>query len=159
MSVDSGTDFGWARWENETLLACGVVKAPSHTRNLEDWMRAFMATRIQITTIAHPIGDCRLAARRLVIEAPQFFDSAGGHTSARRGDLLKLTLACGIFVGACGLPTVPVTPLEWKGQLPKRVVNNRIIEILGRTKLARLGAASHAMDAIGLGLWYAGKLE
>lgn len=94
------------------------------------------------------------------VEWPTFFDSGVGHAVARRGDLGKLTFGAGYICGALGecfgCQTVPVTVNEWKGQLPKAVVTERIKHLLGKNKCQRLGITSHAWDAVGIGLYAKG---
>ena len=63
-------------------------------------------------------------------------------------------------VGACSAlgELVLVTPQEWKGQMPKDVCHRRILQALGEDEV--IGTKNHnVMDAVGIGLWYLGRLH
>jgi hypothetical protein len=73
------------------------------------------------------------------------------------GDLQKLVFLVGTFAGYFkeARSFTPVTPGEWKGQLPKSVVIRRL------TKLFGPGATQEwekdVWDAVGIGLWKLGR--
>ena len=93
----------------------------------------------------------------VVIEQPQFFDAAGGHMVARRGDLAKLCIFAGMCYGIFVPRSVLVPVHLWKGQLPKAVVNQRIVQRLGKDACRKF--RTHAWDAVGIGLYVRGDLE
>lgn len=87
-------------------------------------------------------------------EMPEFFDDAGGHMAAKKGDLTKLTFFVGAIHGFCifnGIKFHPVTPSTWKGQTSKEQVIRKIEYIL--PSIVNLNPKSHSYDAIGIGLW------
>lgn len=97
------------------------------------------------------------------IESPVFMRGYGGYTTASTGDLVKLAMLCGAlyFLTAECVPTKLVVPSKWKGQLPKKVCNYRVLRILQQqstySPLARI--SNHALDAIGLGFWSLGRFK
>ncbi len=97
---------------------------------------------------------------KLAIEYPEFHGSTGGMMVARRGDLVKLTFTCGFLVGyLCRHVEVElVTVRQWKGQLPKAIVQTRIRRILGE-EVSRQFRNDHEWDAVGVGLYVQGYLE
>jgi hypothetical protein len=85
-------------------------------------------------------------------EYPSYLQSFRGLTSAKSGNLIKLAVNFG------GLQAITFSqnilwknvPLKWKGNIPKEIMHNRI-----RQQLPTLSkdAVSHALDAIGIGLY------
>jgi hypothetical protein len=85
------------------------------------------------------------------------------HHSARarmmwQGDLQYTLVLSGIIAGymmPCEFQFVK--PSEWKGQLPKSVVERRLTQRLGAKTCRRLGIRTHAWDAVGIGMWARGQ--
>jgi hypothetical protein len=101
---------------------------------------------------------------RAFLEQPQYMDSASGQRSARRGDLFKLIYTTGVIAGALLARLIEVHTIkisEWKGQLPKNVVDERIARALKVTvrELKRMYVTSHERDAVGMGLALAKRLH
>ncbi len=92
------------------------------------------------------------------IEEPAFFDTSGGHMVARRGDFCKLAMIAGWEIGIlsqfCIVPRL-VGIQNWKGQLPKAIVRDRIQNVLGKS----FTGSEHEWDAVGIGLAARGMLE
>jgi Holliday junction resolvasome RuvABC endonuclease subunit len=91
-------------------------------------------------------------------EMPEFFQSAAGVMVASAGDLQKLTFVVGCYASAAwnhGARFIPITPTEWKGQVPKDAVIRKIEHILPR--IHTIDPQSHSWDAIGIGLYAQGK--
>ena len=71
-----------------------------------------------------------------IIEMPQFFNTSKGSKTAERQDLSKLCTSFGIIL-ANVLRITPetnvklITPIEWKGNLPKRITRKRMEAIYG----------------------------
>lgn len=87
----------------------------------------------------------------VVIEWPEVWsDSGKSMASATKGDLGKLYFLIGGFAEACRrlVPCEPllIAPREWKGQLPKEVVLDRVEKRLG------FRPRDHEGDAIGMGM-------
>lgn len=95
----------------------------------------------------------------IAIEFPELFSgSVVSHASAAKGDLFKLTFLIGGLAHVAreltGNLPVLMSPMEWKGQLPKQVVIERIL-----AAWPELGTvADHEGDAIGMGLAAQGVL-
>jgi hypothetical protein len=50
-----------------------------------------------------------------------------------------------------------VKPSQWKGQLPKTIVIDRLRRKLGRKQCDDLGIEKDAWDAVGIGMWAQGR--
>jgi hypothetical protein len=80
----------------------------------------------------------------------------GGALGWQRGDLQKLVFLVGVFAGYFSrCKFTPVTPNEWKGQLPKDVVIRRLQKRFGPG--ATQEWSKDVWDAVGIGLWKLGK--
>src|SRR3990167_3684661 len=91
----------------------------------------------------------------VVIEFPIFYASSSlGHAVASTGGLLKLCAVTGAIASIYDYKAVHAVPVNiWKGQLPKRVVMERIIRIIGQAKCNELKLQKDMWDAVGIGLW------
>lgn len=163
VAIDPGKTTGVAWWlsTNRTVLPDGAGAWPD---NPPDSLKALLCG-------FHHSIDIRVS-----MEEPAYFQSSGGITSARSGALVKLVLMAGRLQQvaheyATYLTSVRV--VDWKGQLPKHVVRDRIAKLLDR-ELEVLGAQGasvraeargrvltwlrneHAVDAIGIGLYTRG---
>lgn len=90
---------------------------------------------------------------QVICEFPIFYPSAVGYASASTGALLKLTYSVGVLHGVLRpreFVNVPVR--DYRGQLPKGVVRRRVLQTLGSKNIDSI--ASHAYDAVYLGLWW-----
>lgn len=100
-------------------------------------------------------GDLRniRGIRFVACELPQFFNSAHGTMVAAQEGLVKLTMLVGYFGGMCthyGVSFSPIKVQDWKGQLPKEVVKNRIRKILRKKQHVLL--SKDMWDAVGIGI-------
>lgn len=79
----------------------------------------------------------------VILELPSYFGSAG-FMARESGSIFKLTFLCGMIysIGCVKL----YTPQEWKGQMPKKVVANRLVKFYPIIK----GMNHNIVDAIGL---------
>lgn len=153
ITIDPGVGLGWALWEEARWkiqcapLDCGVYEL----RGL-DWQERLTKT------IDHAFKHFdEHWINYAYIEWPAFFDGEKGHTSARRGDLVKLCCAVGWIAGCFhsrGIPVKFIPVYQWKGQLPKPVVIRRIKQILGEKTCE--GYKTHAWDAVAIGLYVKG---
>ena len=84
---------------------------------------------------------------------------SAGEAAARRGDTLRMGHFCGfahaqsILIGAT---FEPVTVSEWKGQLDKKLVIERLTRLIGDTTTHGGKIQGHAWDACGLALYSLG---
>ena len=97
---------------------------------------------------------------RIYCEAPIFMEGFRGITAARSGAIMKLIYLVGMIDQMVmtkfntGLSLIPIS--KWKGQLPKSVVRDRIIRLLGKTACREY--KKDIWDAVGMGLWKMGVL-
>lgn len=150
ISIDPGLDAGFALWDEATWAQCvAPVRADLWRGRGPAWQaRAHsVANRFEAEICA---GGCVGA----YCEFPTFYDNPGGHMVAKRGDLGKLYYVIGALGQVAERLDVPfelISVPEWKGQLPKAVVNNRIVQRIGA-----LDIKSHSWDAVGIGLYAKG---
>ncbi len=154
MTVDPGINgTGWCLWEggNQWELPIPPIKwGCLNGRRRKD------RTWVQVTDeLMERFNDVLMQQMpaQVYCEFPQFFDDAGGHMCAAKGDLGKLTFLVGRIAEACatfGIVFTPVVVNTWKGQLPKDVVERRVCKKLG---LEKGTIKSHALDAAGIGVW------
>jgi len=86
----------------------------------------------------------------VVFETPSVWQSAKSHASAVKGDLFKMSHMLGGFHYMCAMWEIDIkliTPRDWKGQLPKRVVEARLMKQYG------VKFRDHECDAVGIGSW------
>jgi hypothetical protein len=158
LAVDPGVNgTGWAllRARDAKLCDCGTLHGKG-----TDWGRKC----VQILN-----GYERIISRNYIgqvfIESPVFMHGYGGYTAASTGSLVKLSMLCGALYLSTVMKhgTCLVEPSKWKGQLPKKVCNARVIEKLTKESLCDSGflekISNHALDAIGLGLWALGEFK
>lgn len=119
--------------------------------DIDWWERALM--------IAELIALLRYSERtRIVCEFTEYHQAAHRVMAWKTGDLQKLTFLSGvIFAVTRPNPFLPVVTSGWKGQLSKRLVEDRIRKRLGQQTCERLGIKTHAWDATGIGLWALGR--
>lgn len=142
----------------------------------EDWFRCVNPTRV-VNLYARQANDLIEKAAQLTyhvlqeikgrkvlrayIEFPRHFESTKGTTAEAQGDIIKLAYLVGCFATALrarGVEVFLVGVNEWKGQLPKDIVERRIIATLPDIK-EELNPTSHSWDATGIGLWAKGFLN
>jgi len=96
----------------------------------------------------------------VVSEFPMQMQSAAGIATQKDSGIYKLAFLVGLIRAEFKYAAFrPVTPQEWKGQLPKDVVIHRIRRSLGLKATQHLGIKTHAWDAVGIGLWARGNKE
>lgn len=88
----------------------------------------------------------------VVIEKPTTYHSKNVDPES----VLKISLIAGVCAGCVRLPlTMPTAP-EWKGTVPKKIHNNRVLSELTRKEKKCLGVRCdhNIIDAVGIWLWY-----
>ena len=146
ITIDPGSEgTGYAIWTDSwKLWKHGVFEA-----NLPYWELKCNNIIVELMNTVRYFN-----VSQAYIEIPAFHQSPGGMTVARSGSLVKLTLLVGrIQQVLSAIEVYPVTVQEWKGQLPKAVVIERIKKIIPNCK-----ATTHDWDAIGIGLYKSGRL-
>lgn len=104
----------------------------------------------------------------VIIEKPDYQDSAKGQVSARSSSLSKLCIFYGGIVGVGinkKIKIIEYPVVTWKGQLKKDMVNTRIQRAYRQKKFSYKGdipfekLKSHCLDAIGIGLYDRGIIN
>ena len=154
-SIDPGLGgTGWAFWEDGRLMHVGIV----HDRAKDDTLAARCEGIVRQLDTQMPVIDDKFVNIVMVIEMPQHMASAKG-IAAQAGSVYKLAFLVGYIANAFNdFEVIVTTPMEWKGQLPKDVVQQRVIRRLGVRTCVKHNIRSHAWDAVGLGLWANGRL-
>lgn len=98
---------------------------------------------------------------KLALEMPQVYP---GMPKTDHNDLLDLAGVLGCVVTQFSMAEVAwFFPATWKGQVPKEIMNKRVKERLSMgeaRKIVHKGALDHnTYDAIGIGMYYLGRLE
>ncbi len=166
LAIDPGLNsMGWAFWDRTRVAAmqhhvvrtptkAGLIKAP---RKLELAPRAlWIANTLHRELI--DLGEIDGRHTRhvdIVSEFPSWMNISLGWAA---GDLQKLCFLVGVLAGyfKSAHSFTPITPGEWKGQLPKAVVTRRIQRLLGPG--ATREWEKDMWDAVGIGYWRLGKL-
>ena len=174
VAVDTGLSaLGYAVWLNvktpsTTVVApmtCGVIKGKNTKSNdplswvkdadqiITDFYSALDGTGY-FNIDPYPI--CEPPPCYQVLEWPEFRSSSMGLAAA--SSVLKLAYMCGMHGGVANphVKHVLAPVRDWKGQLPKEIVNKRIVRAIGRTAEDGTKFGSHAWDAVGIGLWWLG---
>lgn len=130
--------------------ACGTCKS-----NFSNWGKKSVASVEsfrEVLAIHKPLW--------VFIEQPAIFVSAVGMAAAMKGDIVKLSITTGMIVEAALTSKVSMVRLvpvyAWKGQLPKKLVHQRVQDRFNVKSLAFLD--SHTLDAVGIGLWAMGEM-
>lgn len=139
---------GYALFDNGVFERAGVVSTLS-SEPLPVRIRACSAT---LSGVDYD---------QLVIEWPQIYPHARGK-GQDPNDLLCVAGVVGAILGETWRDAEYIKlvhPADWKGQVPKKIHNARVLQRLSaeeRTRLPDLPASKlhNAIDAIGLGLWY-----
>lgn len=152
LSIDPGTSgCGWAIWDitrrkNWELLRYGVfvpVKLRGNdTNDLQRW-------QYEAEQVSETVAGIGKYCESMYVEYPSVF---GGGVAAQSGAIVKLATLVGMIMGGFQGESILVPVVNWKGQLPKEIVAKRVKKILPNCK-----AESHAIDAIGIGLYLQGR--
>lgn len=96
-------------------------------------------------------------AKVVYCEWPEFFKDEKGYAATSKGDIYKLSFLVGALAAYChktkSTEFRPVKVHDWKGQLPKNVVEQRIRKRIGEDEVRKLKPNSHAWDAMGIALY------
>lgn len=157
ISVDPGVGgTGYAYWHDSELVTYGTIHFHQNCETWEQRMRDVGFGFLQMLKVVN-------VANILVMESPVFMRGFGGYTVASTGDLVKLAMLTGhltarVYDRSAWTKLELVEPSKWKGQLPKKVVENRVRKLLPGIFDPKKKVSNHAFDAIGIGLWKLGKL-
>ena len=110
-----------------------------------------------------PVRNLHLFAHdaELVVEMPRIYRGSG-QQKGDLNDLLDLATVVGYCEGIFHGSHRRVFPAQWKGQVPKKIMNARVLSRLDdveKAAIVSVGAKDHnILDAIGIGLWALGRL-
>ena len=161
-SVDPGVNaLGWAAWRVDEWgdcaapAECGVIKVRGLSRPWDQKLNDLMHDYRRLVHM-------RFYPWITFVEWPEFRSgNAVGNAAAARGDLGHLCFAVGrhaemVVAGSLLCAFEPVSVSKWKGQLTKKAVMHRIAKKIGTQSQAGKPIASHAWDAVGVGLYAKG---
>lgn len=124
LTIDSGDPMGWAVFQERELQCAGSCA-------LENF----------------PL-DPSYGIGLVVFELPNY--------RARGGidDIAKCAARGGLAAGHVHAPWCWITPMQWKGQVPKNIMVQRVKDQIDPEEQKKVyGRATHVYDAIGMGLW------
>lgn len=158
LGIDTGTRAaGWAiiEWRSDhdgSVAACGVVAAPRMIRDLHKCAACL------VNSIAEGVLAAGLSPSTAVLELPVVrMTDAKGLSAAARGDVVGLAYMAGMMAAMLHAQEKTrielATPAQWKGQLSKAVVEDRLTRVFGTRAASGEPIQSHAWDAVGLAAW------
>lgn len=145
MSVIVGIDPG-KKHSGVAILVDGVL----------DWVE--LQKREFDCSIDYPTAE---QPWEMIIEVPQVYR----HGKGDQNDLIEVAVVSGMWLQAaynkCYKPKL-VRPREWKGSVPKKIHNNRILAKLSEAERRLLEEIPsylrhNVIDAVGIALWRAGR--
>lgn len=152
-----GVCIGNGEVAGSNVVRAGLVLNPDKTgRGLATWKS--MAEAVVKWAFETPAGA---RIHQIYVEIPRIYP----RMDQRKGDLNDLLELAGV-AGSIGMAwTVPVShyyPADWKGQVPKKIMTERIRKKLTAPELDNMitsGAKDHnTLDAIGIFLHSCGRL-
>ncbi len=157
ITVDPGLHCGIAWWLDGIPLDAITL---THTRTTTEYFAKADSTIKKVRNFMYNLSG-EFVPDIVYLEWPAVFPSPGGQTAARTGNIVKLAYITGriaeVFKGST--PDLQYVDVQkWKGQVPKKVMNQRVQQILEKEGLGPLGHSTHELDALGIGLWVLGKL-
>ena len=140
VAIDPGTEqAGFARFEAGRLTQAVLVKEKGSTKEQRAWK------------VACKLGALCQKGEPVILEYPQIYVRSPGDPD----DLLALTLVVGGVLALQGGGEL-VRPRTWKGQVPKKIMTNRILKQLDdaeRQLCSDVKDNHNVLDAVGVGLW------
>ena len=82
-----------------------------------------------------------------------------GNAAAKKGDVVHMAHFCGMLHHwslSRHSNFFPIKVTDWKGQLPKEIVEKRLKRAIGTKDRCNKEITDHAWDAVGVGLVFAG---
>lgn len=156
--VDPGFNgLGYAIFPNQPVIKKPVTSGVLRCKKSElPKMSMELKTKLQDVMYEFLPKQMSKKSVGLIIEYPTIWGgSLLSQTAATKGDISMLCYLIGVLSTLfLGSRVLLITPQEWKGQLPKRIVINRIKKIWPRLTQIR----DHEADAIGIMASIFGKL-
>ena len=135
-------DKHWTRLVPPTF--CRVLNVSSKA-SIED--RSYEMAML-VAKIIRDTGDCQTT----YIEMPEHWGTQRGAVAEQSGALLKLCVLIGTMNGLFPEDVILIPVRDWKGQMSKKSVENRVRRKIGADVYTKLGVKTHAIDAVGIGL-------
>ncbi|MDP2607273.1 MAG: hypothetical protein Q8S00_32450 [Deltaproteobacteria bacterium] len=163
LSIDPGVrQAGAALFENGELTTAWLSKGDKEIAGLVTWPIA-TAWAVFEDIGAHTIPD---AIQHLVMEIPYIYPAQ--FQKGDQQDIIQVALMngalAGLFLNVPGAEIVTYLPKQWKGQVPKDTMIERIKSKLDTEELSRVQIVEDKKhqkdiwDAVGVGLKYVGRL-
>jgi len=134
------------------------VRSETFDSREKDWINASK----HISRYFYQIGPFKFIA----FEMPSNFQTSTASIAAgKRGDILKLSILIGMIIKVTENATdlhVPILVQTWKGNAKKEMMNDRVKRVFNNDEDQKYylveKMTTHALDAIGIGLYLQGKL-
>lgn len=144
VTIDPGVHVaGVAFWRDAVLISARLLRDP--------YLEALLGAMLSF-----PVPD----NLEVLVELPRVY--ARGKVNPN--DLVDLSFCAGQLAGILHAPIRTVTPAQWKGQVPKKVMNSRVLARLSEEEQGRIIKPKQAsllhnvLDAIGIGMHEYGRL-
>jgi len=153
MTIDPGVNgTGVAIWDSHAGVPNNKIPIFANTMSIGGRMHWRNKVESYMHTILS-ILDVYSGCNYVYIEEPIYMESAKGQVSARSDALEKLIYCASFYAGyltAMNQKVEFIRIIDWKGNMPKDVVERRIRKILGDSICENIH--NHAWDAVGIGL-------
>ncbi|MEK7093363.1 MAG: hypothetical protein AAB927_02655 [Patescibacteria group bacterium] len=155
LAIDPGLhSAGWAAFKSGACVPhdAGLI-VPRHEYEGEELLTRSLDIGMQMASLAK-MQSCSTT----IIEFPAYYGEGDKHA----GQIFKLCACIGAIAGclnANGVTVESVLVPDWKGQLPKIVVQKRIERILGLPLCRQLELRKDMWDAVGIGLYKRGMFK
>lgn len=156
VAIDPGLACtGWSWWDGGKFRGGGIVRGERGIGAVE------MGRRVAAVVLE--------AVRPMAIDTVVYERMAVYKFTSQKGDQNDLILLAEVAGAACGAlgaaVNEPVTARSWKGQVPKDIMHARCLGKLTPQEAAAVdgvvtpgGLRHNFLDAVGIGLWKAGRL-
>lgn len=150
ISIDPGINgCGVAEWDGTTLKCACYIRAIANSTVSKPYMMGW--------TLAQTLP----ADRFILFEHPQFYS---GTMPGIVDDLMDLVEVGATFAGMRSCPLEWILPHKWKGSVDAEIIIERVKERLTEEEKKEVELPPRALehnvyDAIGIGLFYLGRLE
>jgi len=150
LSIDPGVNTGWCVWEDKIPREWGCITEPDSNK------RAELPQRIKsmVLNLSETLDWVIEKLPLVIIEGTEFWESSSrSRTSARSGSLQFLSMLVGAYCQAFsiwGCNVKVISPRQWKGNMPDKLVRDRANTILAEHG-GGLEKVIHTCCAIGIG--------
>lgn len=153
ITIDPGIDaLGWAVWDDyNSSFFYKELNAPidSGVCRTDKKLPWFAKTNDMAFKVSEILSNYNKNCHHVACEMPKYMESQKGRVAARSDALVKLVFMVGKIAQVAeeyGMQFIPVAVGEWNGQLPKKIMEDRVTKRLG------IRYREHEYDAVGIGL-------